>query len=269
MARPTWLKQRELLNYVRVPVWTLGLSNLWSDGFRPMVDSILQIWRRSGSTFVVEYLKACRLAVVAALAGNKWEGSIPSIKTSRSGLPLIVPSCLRVYMLQYIRTPDVDLVGFMVVKAVLTVFSVYRVIGCRPILKVETITSPFSGTAQVLAPEEIMRVVRMLATKLVVGPANPLFINESAGPNFSRSTWGCGLDALAFLFYPLTWYHWAAVAIKSGNPLVLIWQMLVVLVSVPLWPIAVSYALYLWAQMKCGRGYPDKPGPHPYFKLGP
>jgi hypothetical protein len=157
----------------------------------------------------------------------------------------------------------------MVVKAVLTVLSVYRVIGCRPILKVETITSPFSGTAQVLAPEEIMRVVRLLATKLVVGPANPLFINESAGPNFNRSTWGSGLDALAFLFYPITWYHWAVITIKSGNPWVLLWQMLVVLVSVPLWPIAISYSFYLWVQMKRGVGYSDKPGPHPWFKLGP
>lgn len=151
---------------------------------------------------MVEYLKSCRLAVVAALAGNKWEGSIPSIKTSRSGLPLIIPSILRVYILQYIRTKDVDLVGFMVVKAVLTVLSVYRVIGCHPNPKIETITSPFSGTAQVLASEEILRVVKLIITPLIVKPANPLFINEAAGPNFNRSTWGSGLDALAFLFHP-------------------------------------------------------------------
>jgi hypothetical protein len=155
----------------------------------------------------------------------------------------------------------------MVVKAVLTVLSVYRVIGCNPKVKVETITSPFTGTDQVLALGEIIRVVKMLATKLVVKPASPLFINESAGPNFNRGTWGSGLDALAFIFQPLVWLAFAYICIRSRNPGVLLWQMLVVLVSVPLWPIAVSYYCLLWVKMKMGRGYPDKPGPHPFYSF--
>jgi hypothetical protein len=59
----------------------------------------------------------------------------------RRGLPLIIPGDLR--LLMEAKDP-------VVIKVVLTMLSVFRIIPSTPKLKLETITSPFSGISKTL-----------------------------------------------------------------------------------------------------------------------
>jgi hypothetical protein len=124
-----------------------------------------------------------------------------------------------------------------VIRVTLTILSVYRVIGCCPNLKMSTITGPFSGAAATLAVWEVSQAVGLLPRGLAIAKVTWTYLSESAGPNFKRSTWSAGLDALAFLRDPLVWYHWIAIAWAQKAWVLLTWNLFTVLVSLPLVPL--------------------------------
>lgn len=235
MSARRWLRLRELEAFMRVPVWALGLKGLWQTCFLPLHSNIVRLWRASGPTWLVSYLKECTRIIVYWASDSPYSVLANGVRVSRarSGLPLLLPAKLR-YVLSSKRRGRVT--GWMALRCVLSILTVYRVIGCRPVLKIETITDSFSGLSTTLPFEELRRVVALFPGSLILMPATPHLMSESAGPNYPRATWSSGLDALAFLANPIIWASWIVIAIATRSWMLLSWQLGVVILSAPVIP---------------------------------
>jgi hypothetical protein len=109
---------------------------------------------------------------------------------SRRGLPLVIPGAIRLL----IESGDVG-----VTRITLTILSLYRVIKCDPVEKVNTITDPFKGLYKTLPLPEIMQVLSGLPYKDVkLRPNAKLLHSTKSGPNFNVSSLGATLDAYCF-----------------------------------------------------------------------
>jgi hypothetical protein len=233
-----WVRLRELESFMRVPVWALGLKGLWQTCFLPLHRNIARLWKASGPTWLVSYLKECVRIIVYWASDSPYSVLANGVRVSRarSGLPLLLPAKLR-YVLASKRRGS--LTGWMALRGVLSVLTVYRVIGCRPVLKIETITDSFCGLSTTLPFEELRRVVALYPGSLLLKPATPHLMSEAAGPNYPRATWSSGLDALAFLANPLIWASWIVIAVATRSWMLLTWQLGVVILSAPVIPLLV------------------------------
>lgn len=198
-----WIRQRELRVFMMLPVWLIGLRGLWGTCFLPLHNDVLRLWSSNGSLWLSQYLALISRIIVLWVGGQPYVESNPTVRVrlTRYGLPAILPSCLRKIFL-LIRGED-HAYALKVIRVTLTILSVYRVIGCRPNLKLETITGPFSGSAATLAAWEVGQAVGLLPRGLALAKVSWTYLSESAGPNFKRATWSSGLDALAFLRFHL------------------------------------------------------------------
>jgi len=232
MPSPSWIKIKEILVFVRVAVWSLGLRPFMGsfDLFRTRIERLIHL---NGRTFVCQYLKECfRLVVRWAANAYAPNGNI-GVSCVR-GLPRIIPAQIRLAMIQW-KTED-SLSGFAVIRCVLTVLSLYRVIGVKAPVNLGTIISPFKGVYQTMDSNVISAIASWLKVGLVIKPVS-LFISESSGPNYKQAIWGSPLDAVAFLFNPFTWFNFAMCCYLSGNLWFLCWQVGIVMGSLPLLPL--------------------------------
>jgi len=123
-----------------------------------------------------------------AIAG-KPESSLIRVATRR-GLPLIIPGTIRLQL---------EAESIQAIRIILTILSVYRIIPCKGILKLETITAPFKGIAKVLTEEELYDALRPLDYKTINLVKNGKLVSTvTAGPNYPISGLGGVLDAYAF-----------------------------------------------------------------------
>lgn len=233
-----WLRLVELNAYCLVPVWATGLKDQWKICFQPLAQRIKFLWKSSGRVFLVGYLKEATRIVVLWTAGLPYTVQPNGVRVarSRSGLPLILPARLRSLISSSRRLGSTK--GWVALRVALTILSVYRVIGCPPLLKIETITSPFQGEEQTLPSWEVRQsVLRLGVTLKGLRSASPDLFSEAAGPNYPRATWSSGLDALAFWCAPLQWWHLTVIAIRSRSWLVYTWLVGVMLLSAPVIPL--------------------------------
>lgn len=142
----------------------------------------------------MKYLKECQIIVFKTLSGDPYvrAQNAPYVRHKR-GIPSIIPSGLRDVILY--NDP-------LSIKGVLTVLSVYRVISCRPSLKLGTITDPFSGVSPTWEIHHVKKAITMLGVKEGQDPKKSLVWtfhhSSSAGPNASISTAGIFSDALGY-----------------------------------------------------------------------
>lgn len=107
----------------------------------------------------------------------------------RRGLPLIIPGYLRIL----IHKGDQD-----VIRLVLTLLSVFRILKAIGVLKVNTITDPFTGTTEVLPRHQItLALARLRVARLSMQQVSRLRISTSGGPNHRVAVLGSTLDAYA------------------------------------------------------------------------
>jgi hypothetical protein len=232
IAVTRWMRLRELQPSVRLLVWSMGLKERFQD-FQSMSQRIAHLWRKSGPTFVIQYLKEATAMTVGFIARTPIRHGAVRVARSRAGLPLLIPAKLR-SSFTAIRTSRGTLADWMVVRAVLTVLTLSRSMGARPILKLETITGPFSGVGQTLAQPEVENALERLHVKaLNLKPASPWLVSESAGPNYPKATWGSALDALAFWYNPGVAWNWIRVAVAIDAYLLLAWLVLVMTFGLP------------------------------------
>jgi hypothetical protein len=151
----------------------------------------------SGFTFTVSYLKEALRLCQKAIAGEPTVSHSEPRVASRRGLPLIIPGSLR--LLIEAKDPRVT-------KGVLTVLSVFRVMPAQPKLKLETITSPFSGLYK--TTPEIIPVVDGLKRRFKIpsyfkADTSPyhrgarMLTLTTAGPNLKNQLVGYPVDALS------------------------------------------------------------------------
>jgi len=164
-----------------------------------LAQRIERLYRTNGTTFTVQYLKECLRLCQKTLGGEHCSSVQEPRVAIRRGLPLIIPGVLRL---------EIEKKSRIVIKIVLTVLSVFRVMSAAPKIKLETITSPFSGSVTTL-PEvdlivhEIKRFFGPKAKKYFVTDKGPHHVGRSlltlttAGPNQRSQILGYPVDALA------------------------------------------------------------------------
>jgi len=160
---------------------------------------IERLVKLSGFTFTVQYLKEALRLCQKALAGEPTRSSHEPRVAVRRGLPLIIPGSLRLLM----EAKDIR-----VIRAVLTLVSVFRVFPSWPKFKLETITGPHTGLIKDL-PEMASILPRL---RNFMGPKARNYFKEdkspfvvgrrlltltSAGPNSGNQLVGYSHDALA------------------------------------------------------------------------
>jgi len=142
--------------------------------------------KRSGPTFTVQYLKEATRITQKFIAGQPCvvsEGLSLSIVNS---LPHLIPGLLRMK----IRSGDQ-----VTIRAVLTVLTLYKILKCRPKLKINSITDPFTGITSTLNPLVLKKVIPLLP-KVARRDVRSL-VSVSAGPNARKAFMGLPFDALA------------------------------------------------------------------------
>lgn len=188
------LLKREVLKYVRF-AGTLINQTTFHNEYNTLGKAILKLWTLSGKTHTVKYLKECQMMVFKTLSGDPYKrGPNAPYVAHRKGIPSIIPSGLRDVILN--NDP-------LSIKGVLTVLSVYRVIHCRPSLKLGTIIDPFTGVSPKWNIKHVHQAMKILGIKKGRSSSQELewtfHHSSSAGPNSSISTAGMTNDALGFL----------------------------------------------------------------------
>jgi hypothetical protein len=234
-----------------VPVWATGLKSQWEKCFLPLATNISRLWRASGRDFLVSYLKEATKICVHWVSQTPYtvQPNGVRVKRARSGLPSILPGRLRYLIATSRRLGSTK--GLLAFRVTLTILSIYRVIGCRPVLKLFSITDGFTGQTATLPNVEVRQAISCLGVSLKgLERAIPNLFSEAAGPNYPRATWSGGLDALAFWCSPLQWWHFSVIAVRSRSYTLLAWLLGIMLLSVPVLPLL---AVGGWMPTKLGR----------------
>lgn len=113
----------------------------YAQGFHKLTMRIVSLWRQSGASFTVMYLKEAHRLVMKAVGGEPSVSLQEPRVATRRGLPLIIPGELRLRIEEGVPG---------VVRAVLSLLTVYRIMKTYPRPKLETITAPFTGCTRVL-----------------------------------------------------------------------------------------------------------------------
>jgi hypothetical protein len=154
------------------------------------------ILRKSGTLFLVRYLKEAHLVVQKYVSQEyMYKSSYPLGITA--GLPSIIPGSIRLQLKK--KDP-------VAIRGVLAFLSVFRVLKVPSILKLETITDPFKGISDSIPNLELGRVFTTLHPRKrpfsLESPLEFLRLN-TAGPNGSSSVRCILFDVHAWKFDPL------------------------------------------------------------------
>jgi hypothetical protein len=154
-----------------------------------LCQHLLRIRRIHGDVYAVKYLKACVIAIQKKIGQSPFkslrelEKDLPLPRLSKSGLPRFIPLRDR----RSICSGNKDIIRFY-----LTIFSVYRIIKIPGVLKVSTITDPYSGSLEALSV--VSNDLKILSLKILRRFDKSLLLKEfrflpleKASPN-SRSS---------------------------------------------------------------------------------
>jgi len=117
---------------------------------------------------------------------------------------MILDSTIRQYFVEWKKHK-------LLVTAVLTLLSVFRVFPTNVAVKLDTIVSEFSGLSRSFELTSLRAALRDLLGKRAYLnlSAQKLIKLESASPNGNKSAWGATLDTFAFLWNPSSLYSYS------------------------------------------------------------
>lgn len=217
-----WIRKTDWSIWFKFFVWALKLE---SDKriYRVLFKRIHEMYIQQGLgrrnlRFVYTYLKECYTVTLSSISGNCYSPSI-RVRLGKAGLPLIIPSPLRILVLKKDRRACVS---------VLTLLAIHRILPWWPLVNLATILDAFNGIIKTLSQESLSLARERLC--LLAGYRNPVLFRvrgirplelRSSSPNHSISVEGCIFDAFAFIdnpLYFLTWCYWCF-SIRSYWPL--------------------------------------------------
>jgi hypothetical protein len=143
-----------------------------------LATRIVRLTRLSGFQGSFAYLKECLRLTTAALSGRPSSSSKIWVKIDRNGFPKILPTLIRSNL---VKREDLKRRG-RYVGAVLTALSVFRAFRTYVRPDLDTIVSPFRGTARTFDGSSLERACRELGRNLRVKPVE-IIGGEKAGPN--------------------------------------------------------------------------------------
>lgn len=148
-----------------------------------MSTRILHLWKYSGITYTVQYLKECHRIVAHFVSGNPVLSSDGIPVSLKGGLPSIIPGKLR----SALRLHRVS----VVTRGVLSMLQVYRVMKIPGKLKLESISDPFRGQSPSLPKFELRRAIGDMLPFCNFEPRTIKLLNlTTAGANHSVSILG-------------------------------------------------------------------------------
>lgn len=180
----------------RLVIWVTQCQDI-SSALILLNKRIVSLVRSNGFGMSFQYLKECQRLTIRSISGSpEPRGPYLGVRVKRDshGLPKIIPLSLRRLMRDYVSNA-------MAVRAVLTLMSCFRTFPTVVKVSLETIISPFTGLNRTISDDIVRNAVRSLRARAAFGSLKG-FISESTGPNSHVSTWGAGVDALAFFHYP-------------------------------------------------------------------
>lgn len=141
------LSNNNFSKVIKVITWIFSISS--SQHYFAMSDRISFLVKKGGPTHTVKYLKECTRIVQKFIAGQPCNTSEGVPVNIVKGLPRMIPGPLRVL----IRAGDTD-----TIRAVLSVLTLYKILRCRPTLKINSITDPFNGFSRTINPMKLREV---------------------------------------------------------------------------------------------------------------
>jgi len=194
-VRGEWITLKEVPKFFRYTIWLSQLKDQNQDILK-LGKSITRLIKTNGFNFTFQYLKECLRLVTKYLAGTPdltYRSGV-RVRVNRYGLPVIIPSNLRVLL-------GTDGSKVLITRVVLTALNVFRTFPTKVKPDLSSVIEPFSGLSRSTIIDR--KVVRnfLRGHKISFGFIRG-FISESAGPIAKRATWGSGIDAIALLLYP-------------------------------------------------------------------
>jgi hypothetical protein len=174
---------------IKVITWILSITS--AQHYFTMKDRIEFLLKKSGPTFTVKYLKEAMRVTQKFIAGQPQVASIGVSVSLVNGLPKLVPGPLR----GLIRAGDQ-----LTIRATLTVLTLYKLLDCRPNLKINSITDPFTGFSKTINPIWVKEALKRFpkASK----ENSHTIVSANAGPNHSKSYLSLPADAYAIAGKP-------------------------------------------------------------------
>lgn len=234
VSNPKWARPSELLRMAHLLVLAIGL-NCELSSFKLLVNRITLIQTRSGTKFLVLYLKECIRLVLGFLNHSSYTKPQKGVQVSvgKSGLPLIIPARLRFFIARFRDAGNFH--DRTVLRIVLSILSFYRVLQFKALPDLSTITGAFTGVSASFAPAELRSVLTMFKLK-VTGDLS-WTISEAAGPNGPKATWFSGCDAIALMFHPKQWMSLIGFGIVSRKVSLVSWLLVIQILAIPIIPL--------------------------------
>jgi len=183
---------RLLRRYASVLLWFHDIPIDTRPLYMDFISRVEILWNSNGKGFVITYLKECHRLLQFYIAGNPSVNGTNLRIGSAFGLPCILPKRLRVILSRLDSGSDI--------RVTLALLSLFRVIDTPGVMKLETITKPFTGLAPTLPSVELSLLFHSLFDSYVnrTKPTHgaTLLPTKTAGPNSKRSFLGTPLDAI-------------------------------------------------------------------------
>lgn len=206
-----WISLSELKSFSRLPIVITGSVNERA-ALQLLNSRIASLVVTNGWSFAFLYLKEALRLTIRALAGQAeplWENAIPRVRRDLHGYPTIIPLSLRFILRDYSKN-----IG--VVRATLSVLSVFRTFKVPVKPSLDSITEPFNGISSSFDKAVLRKALKGLRLRAGFAKFRG-FISESAGPNTKFATWGASIDALAFLEHPKQFLTFVRVAYETRS----------------------------------------------------
>lgn len=159
--------------------------------------------KHHGAMYTVKYLKSCQLALQKRISGDHIsslrdiESDLPFPRLTRSSLPRIIPLADRRSILSG---------NTFVIRLWMSIFSIYRVIRVEGVLKLNTITDPYSGDDDYLLRgcEDLLEISKRNSyrfDKTVLEKEFGVLALETASPSYKTSLKGFISDVFDLTYH--------------------------------------------------------------------
>jgi hypothetical protein len=174
-----------------------GVCSLWRQDYRVLSTKVEQLYRHNGATFTIAYLKECVRVVQHYVAGVHIRVSDGPIMVGlRGGLPTILPTRLRGLVREGHTVSTV---------CALSILGVYRGLVTPGVLKLESITKPYTGSIESVGEWQdfssfLPRFFAMLPQRISLGRPSFAVLSTSVGPNGGRASISAFKDAAVLMY---------------------------------------------------------------------
>jgi hypothetical protein len=230
---------KELPRMVSVLKSILGLTTKESQILYEIIGHMTRLIQKSGVKHTIAYYSEVLRLCFEYLSGREMRNTKTWVKTWRSGLPKVIGSHIRDFIIverDNLISNHPSLMtdrGFLILRAVISCVAMFRSLSPKHVIKFDSVTAPYTGTGD-LSPNEIKGALRSLGiTRLKVGSPR-FFWSNKAGVNAQYAFISIGLDFLGLLGHPKVYFSHIIYSIRMGYVMYLIVFLLMTLWSLPL-----------------------------------